>query len=81
MATKTITLEIDAYEKLRRAKRPGESFTAVVRRVELPTPEFSGKDLLAYLHKHGACMTEDQLDELDENQLLDAPPVDHWAES
>jgi hypothetical protein len=26
-------------------------------------------------------MTEDQLDELDENQLLDAPPVDHWAES
>ncbi|MGC9451634.1 MAG: antitoxin VapB family protein [Oceanipulchritudo sp.] len=32
MATKTISLELDAYEKLRRAKRGGESFSAVVRR-------------------------------------------------
>jgi len=33
VATKTITLEMDAYEKLKRAKRgPGESFSSVVRR-------------------------------------------------
>lgn len=32
MATKTISLELDAYEKLRRAKHGGESFSAVVRR-------------------------------------------------
>jgi len=32
MATMTITLELDAYEKLRAAKKPGESFTEVVRR-------------------------------------------------
>jgi predicted CopG family antitoxin len=81
MATKTITLELDAYEKLRRAKRPGESFTAVVRRVDIPTPAITGKELLAYLEKHGACLTEEQLDELDQNQLLDAPPVDRWTES
>jgi hypothetical protein len=32
MATKTISLELEAYEKLRRAKKGGESFSAVVRR-------------------------------------------------
>ena len=33
MAVKTISLELDAYEKLRRAKRsPRESFSSVVRR-------------------------------------------------
>jgi hypothetical protein len=40
MAVKTISLELDAYEKLRRAKRnPGESFSNVVRRarwVDIP---------------------------------------------
>lgn len=41
MATKTISLEMDAYEKLRRARRdPRESFSNVVRRArwedELP---------------------------------------------
>jgi hypothetical protein len=32
MATKTISLELDAYEKLKRAKQGGESFSSVVRR-------------------------------------------------
>jgi hypothetical protein len=33
MAIKTISLELDAYEKLRRAKRgPRDSFSSVVRR-------------------------------------------------
>lgn len=33
MAIKTISLELDAYEKLRRARRaPRESFSSVVRR-------------------------------------------------
>lgn len=39
MATKTISLELDAYEKLRRAKRGGESFSAVVRRARLDGAE------------------------------------------
>ena len=37
MATKTIPLEIDAYERLKRAKRtPRESFSEVVRRLPMP---------------------------------------------
>lgn len=39
MATKTISLELDAYEVLRKAKRGGESFSAVVRRAH-----FSGEE-------------------------------------
>ncbi|MEM0964527.1 MAG: antitoxin VapB family protein [Verrucomicrobiota bacterium] len=46
MATKTITLEIDAYDKLRRAKRGRESFSSVVRRATF-TPELStGESIL-----------------------------------
>ncbi len=33
MGTKTISLEDSAYERLRAAKRPGESFSDVIRRV------------------------------------------------
>ena len=80
MATKTITLELDAYEKLRRAKRPGESFSAVVRRAEIPEVGITGAELLAYLEKIGPLFTEAELDAMDEAQRLDAPPDDHWAE-
>ena len=33
MGSKTISLEDSAYAKLRAAKRPGESFSAVIQRV------------------------------------------------
>lgn len=32
MATKTITITVDAYEALKRQKLPGESFSDVIRR-------------------------------------------------
>ena len=49
MATKTISLELDAYEKLRRAKREGESFSVVVRRARFGPPDASGATILAAL--------------------------------
>lgn len=47
MAIKTISLEIDAYERLKRAKRGKESFSAVVRRAHFDAPESSGSAILA----------------------------------
>lgn len=49
MATKTISLELDAYEKLRRAKRAGESFSGVVRRARFGPSDASGASILTAL--------------------------------
>jgi hypothetical protein len=49
MATKTISIEIDAYELLLREKRPKESFSRVIRRVLTERPALTAGDLLAAL--------------------------------
>lgn len=46
MPSKTISLELDAYNRLKASRRPGESFSAVVRRVTLPVPKATAGDLL-----------------------------------
>lgn len=33
MATKTVSLDIEAYRRLKRVQRPGESFSEVIKRV------------------------------------------------
>jgi hypothetical protein len=52
MATKTITLEIDAYEKLKRHKRERESFSAVVRRARWDDSATAGQVLAALQNLH-----------------------------
>jgi len=50
MAIKSISLEIDAYEKLRRAKQgPRESFSSVVRRGRWDDAPSTGPGLLEEL--------------------------------
>ena len=49
MATKTISLELDAYERLRRAKREGESFSGVVRRARFGPADACGSSILSAL--------------------------------
>lgn len=49
MATKTISLELDAYERLRRAKREGESFSGVVRRARFGPADARGSSILTAL--------------------------------
>ena len=46
MPTKTISLEMDAYEKLKRAKRSGESFSGVVRRARFDAAFSTGASIL-----------------------------------
>lgn len=75
MATKTISLELDAYEKLKMQKKPGESFSAVVRRAEFePKKGMTGRELLEYYKKRGPVLTEEDCDRIEELNRNDFPP-------
>lgn len=79
MPTKTITLKIDAYEKLRASKRGGESFTEVVRRAEFVQPPPTGASLLAYLASGGSGVSERYLDAVEAATKHDPIPDEPWA--
>jgi hypothetical protein len=72
MATKTISLEMDAYEKLKKAKRSErESFSEVVRRARFDDEPATGPRILAHLARLRAqspasFLPDDVLDRLDE---------------
>lgn len=79
MATKTITLELDAYEKLRLAKRRGESFTEVVRRAVLADAPLTGSALRDYLKNGGSGISERYLTSVEEAANHDPIPDNPWA--
>ncbi len=83
MATKTITLEMDAYERLRRAKRtPSESFSSVVRRAIFPgSPSTAGEILIGVrsrLATRKALLSEADADRLDKAQDNPRASQSHW---
>ena len=80
MATKTITLELDAYEKLRAAKRGRESFSSVVRRVVIPGASKSGAEVIAYLRSEGPFFREAELDAMEQAAAGDRPSENPWDE-
>ncbi|MCW5557844.1 MAG: antitoxin VapB family protein [Verrucomicrobiae bacterium] len=79
MATKTITLELDAYEKLKAAKKAGESFSEVVRRAEFAEAPLTGTTLLAYLHAGGSGVSDRYLKAVEEASQHDPIPDNPWA--
>lgn len=79
MPTKTITLELDAYEKLRMAKRGGESFTEVVRRAVLVDVPLTGATLRDYFQHGGSGVSEKYLDAVEEAAQHDPIPDNPWA--
>ena len=70
MAVKTITIDMDAYEALRRHKRPGQSFSDVVKE------HFGGKTTGGALARvvAGLQVTESALDQME--RLLEARAAD-----
>jgi len=80
IATKTISVRIEAYERLRAARRyPGESFSDVVLRARWPEDTVSGRELLDLARRLGPRLTDADLDRIEAAKRLDAPPEDKWA--
>lgn len=81
MATKTISLRLEAYERLRRARRfPDESFSEVILRATWPEQTLTGEELLRRCREHGPHLTEEELSRVAETKHRDRPPEDKWAE-
>jgi predicted CopG family antitoxin len=81
MATKTITLELDAYEKLAAAKQGRESFSSVVRRCILPGGPRDGSSILDILRDRRRFLSDDDLNRLEEIDRNDSAPENPWEEN
>lgn len=78
MATKTISVDLEAYERLRRARlAPDESFSRVIKRAHWNDETRTAAALLSALESV-PLPDPATLDRLDDSQRADHPPEDAW---
>ena len=80
MATKTISLKLEAYERLRQARRSrDESFSDVVMRAEWPELGITARELREVYRAEGPVLGAGALDRVEAALGADRPPEDKWA--
>jgi len=81
MASKTITIDVEAYERLRRARSTrGESFSSVIKRATWPESPRTAGALLEAIRVLPP-VQEAVLDCLEKGQRDDAAPEDPWPDA
>ena len=81
MGTKTISLKLEAHERLKAARRyPTESFSEVVLRATWPEDTVTARELLAMVRSSPPWFTVEELDAIEAADRSDAPPEDKWAD-
>ena len=79
MATKTISLKLNAYERLKAARRyADESFTQVVLRASWPEGTLTGGELLHLLRAEGPHFSEESLERVEQAKASQLPAKDKW---
>lgn len=79
MATKTISIDMEAYERLSRARKsPAESFSKVIKRAQWPDDERTARGLMQDLES-APMADRETIERLDRAQTSDAPPQDPWS--
>ncbi len=80
VSTKTISLKLEAYERLKGAKAyPDESFSEVVMRARWPETTVTAAELITMCRERGPTFGLDELDRIDDLKQMDEPPEDKWA--
>ena len=81
MSTKTISVRLEAYERLRRARRdPSESFSQVIMRARWDTELVTAGEYLRLVRERGPVFGADELARIEEAKRTDGPPRDKWSE-
>jgi len=80
MSVKTISLKLEAYNRLRAARRySSESFSQVVLRATWPEDTVTAGELLALARTGHARLSDEELDRVEALKRRETPPEDKWA--
>lgn len=80
MATKTISLRLEAYWRLRRARlRPNESFSDVVMRARWPDEPTTAGEYLSLVRERGPIYDVASLDRIEALDASGRPTAYKWS--
>jgi predicted CopG family antitoxin len=80
VSVKTISLKLEAYERLRAARRyPTESFSEVVLRATWPEDTITARGLLDLRRTRRAFLTDEEISRVEALKRRLTPPEDKWA--